>query len=154
MRAPVSVILAVRGAGGALPRQLSSLGEGLREGLIRELIVVDCGASDAVMALAEAAGAMVLRGPPERDEALRRGAEAASGEWLLFGRAGSTPVAGWSGQVLRCLAQRPSRIGRIAARPGGFAAGWRFWPGPSWTLVPQALYQSGESTTRGARYLR
>ena len=52
MRAPISVVMAVWNAERVLPRQLAVLGEALAEGLLRELILVDGGSSDATPRIA------------------------------------------------------------------------------------------------------
>lgn len=49
-----------------------------------ELIVVDAGSSDATVAIAEAAGARVLRGAPNRGAQLRAGGVSATGGVVVF----------------------------------------------------------------------
>jgi hypothetical protein len=138
MRAPISVVMAVWNAERVLPVQLAALGEALAEGLVRELILVDGGSSDATLRMAAEAGAEVLAGPRERGPALAQGAAAASGEWLLFPSVVNVPAPGWTGAVLRHLERRAGQAGTIAARR---VAGWpRLWPGRPWVLVPQGLY--------------
>ncbi|MBI1219214.1 MAG: glycosyltransferase [Rhodobacteraceae bacterium] len=145
MRAPISVIMAVCNAERVLPRQLAALGEALAEGLVRELILVDGGSTDATLRIAAEAGAEVLVGSRNRAKALAQGAAAALGEWLLFPAAASLPAPGWTGEVLRHLERRAGQAGTLAARP--MATGWprfwpRLWPGRPWVLVPQGLYHA------------
>ena len=96
MRAPISVIIPTLNAGGGLPRCLGALGEGLEAGLIRELIITDGGSTDGTLALAEQAGAIVLKGRPSRGGQLRRGASVAAGEWFLFLHADTVLMPGWA----------------------------------------------------------
>lgn len=110
MRAKLSVIIPTLNAASGLERSLPSLAEGLQAGLIRELILSDGGSDDATKQIADAAGAVFLTGPASRGGQLRRGAEVAEGEWLLFLHADSVLPAGWSDAV---VAHIPS--GRPAA---------------------------------------
>ncbi|MFV2053211.1 TIGR04283 family arsenosugar biosynthesis glycosyltransferase [Aliiroseovarius sp. YM-037] len=100
MRAPISIIIPTLNAEKELPRVLASLGEGLQAGLIRELVVTDGGSSDATLAIAEAAGALVVSGDAGRGGQLARGANVAAGEWLFFLHADSQLAEGWAGVVV------------------------------------------------------
>lgn len=103
MRAKLSVIIPTLNAASGLERSLPSLAEGLQAGLIRELILSDGGSDDATKQIADAAGAVFLTGPASRGGQLRRGAEAAEGEWLLFLHADSVLPANWSDAVIAHL---------------------------------------------------
>ena len=100
MRAPISVIIPTLNAGEALPACLMALGEGLQEGLIRELIVSDGGSTDTTLATARAAGARIIEGAPSRGGQLRRGADLAEGQWLLFLHADTRLTPDWTASVL------------------------------------------------------
>ncbi|WP_425100040.1 TIGR04283 family arsenosugar biosynthesis glycosyltransferase [Tropicibacter sp. S64] len=104
MRAPITIIIPTLNAERGLPACLSALGEGLSAGLIRELIVSDGGSSDGTVRMAEAAGAELVSGPASRGGQLRRGAEVAQGDWLLFLHADTVLEEGWSEAVLAVLA--------------------------------------------------
>lgn len=64
-----------------------------------EVIVVDGGSSDRTVARAAAAGARVLRNPPGRAVQMNAGAEAASGEILLFLHADTVLPGGFDDEV-------------------------------------------------------
>jgi len=97
--APITVIIPTLDAEGELPGCLAALGEGLVAGLIRELVISDGGSTDATRQIAEAAGAVLLTGPPSRGGQLRRGAAVARGDWLLVLHADTQLAPGWAGAV-------------------------------------------------------
>jgi rSAM/selenodomain-associated transferase 2 len=61
-----------------------------------EVVVVDGGSEDHTCAVAEAAGARVLRGPRGRGRQLSLGAQEAGGDWLVFLHADTRLEAGWA----------------------------------------------------------
>lgn len=154
MRAPLSIIIPTLDAEADLSRCLSALGEGLTEGLIRELVISDGGSSDGTAAIADAAGALLVMGPRGRGGQLARGAAVSSGEWLLFLHADTELQPGWATAVLSHMANTPNRAGwfRLRFRATGMAprivAGWanlraRVFGlpyGDQGLLVPVALY--------------
>lgn len=101
MTAKISVIIPTLNAEGSLPQCLAALIEGLPAGLIREVIVTDGGSADATCKIAEATGADVVSGPASRGGQLRRGAEAARGQWLMVLHADTVLDPGWSQAVAR-----------------------------------------------------
>ncbi|MEL7398891.1 MAG: glycosyltransferase, partial [Pseudomonadota bacterium] len=84
MPAKLSIVVPTLNAQDGLARSLPPLSEGLTTGLIRDLVISDGGSTDATLQIAEAAGARTLQGVASRGGQLRRGAEAADGEWLFF----------------------------------------------------------------------
>ena len=60
-----------------------------------EIVVADGGSADGTSGVAAVAGAKVLMAPKGRGPQLRAGAEAASGEWLLFLHADTRLAPGW-----------------------------------------------------------
>lgn len=104
MRAPISIIIPTLDAADGLAETIPALIEGLEAGLVRELILSDGGSGDATHAVADAAGAVWLSLPATRALRLRRGAEAAQGDWLLFLTAGAVLSEGWSREVAAVLA--------------------------------------------------
>ncbi len=67
--------------------------------LVREVIVVDGGSTDASVAIARAHGATVLQAPPGRGGQLRAGIAAAGGDWLLLLHADTVLGPGWAEAV-------------------------------------------------------
>ena len=135
MRAGLSIVIPTLEAGGALPACLGSLVEGLRAGLIREVIVSDGGSTDATRPIADAAGAALVSGAPSRGGQLRRGAAAASGAWLLFLHADTVLPAGWAG-IVRA---RMDEGGAAAFRLGFDAEGLAPWLVAGWANLRTRL---------------
>lgn len=153
MPAPLSVVIPTLNAGSELAPCLAALVEGLPAGLIREVIVSDGGSTDQTRQIAEATGADWLQGPASRGGQLRRGAQAARGDWLLFLHADTQLAAGWSEPVADHLGQGGgAACFRLAFRARGLApglvAGWanlrsRLFGlpyGDQGLLVPRDLY--------------
>ena len=129
MRAPLSIVIPTLNAADKLPEALSGLMEGLEQGILREVVVSDAtgpdGRADAETArLADECGAILVTGPAGRGGQLRRGAEAAGGDWLLFLHADTRLAPGWSAAVLRHITRRPACAGwfRLRFSGGGRAA--------------------------------
>lgn len=124
MRAPISVIIPTLNAEAALPGCLTALGEGLAEGLIRELVITDGGSSDSTLRIAEEAGAKLVAGPASRGAQLRRGAAAAEGEWLLFVHADTVLQPGWTNAVQAGLTRSGAYYAILRFDAVGLAAQW------------------------------
>jgi len=128
MRAAVSVVIPTLDAAQGLPGCLATLVEGLEAGVIRELIVSDGGSGDATLRLADAAGAVIVQGAPSRGGQLRRGAQMARGEWLLFLHADTVLPRGWPEAVrARIEAGGPAAFRLAFDRTGpmpALVAGW------------------------------
>lgn len=105
MRAPISVIIPTLNATPALRDTMLSLMEGLDAGLVRELILSDGGSSDGVEKMADFVGAELITGPAGRGGQLKRGAEAAQGDWLLFLHADTWLPEGWAEETVQHLAK-------------------------------------------------
>ena len=101
MRARLSIVIPTLNAADALPLCLSSLGEGLEAGIIREVVFSDGGSQDQTLEIADAAGAAVVEGPPSRGGQLRRGVAATQGDWLLVVHADSVLPSGWPAVVVK-----------------------------------------------------
>lgn len=128
MRAKLSVVMPTLDAAQGLARSLPALAEGLDAGLIRELVISDGGSTDATLAIADEAGAHVVSGPASRGGQLRRGGDAAKGEWLLFLHADTVLPSGWADMVEAQIATgRPAYFRMRFDAPGlapMLVAGW------------------------------
>ena len=100
MHAPISVIIPTLNAEDGLPNLLSSLYEGVAEGLIRDVIVSDGGSLDETCTIADEAGASLVHGTASRGGQVARACLKARGDWLLILHADSILPKGWS-DVLR-----------------------------------------------------
>lgn len=95
----LSIVIPTLNAARHLPRSLPPLAALEAAGLVREVILSDGGSSDETLAVAEAAGAAVISGPPGRALQLRAGAQAARGPWLLFLHADTALAPGWAAEA-------------------------------------------------------
>jgi rSAM/selenodomain-associated transferase 2 len=91
----LSVVLPTLNAAETLPSCLAQLGDAY------EVIVVDGGSSDDTRGIAREHGAIVLQSPRGRGTQLCTGANAASGDWLLFLHADTFLGVGWNEAVDR-----------------------------------------------------
>ena len=126
MRAPLSIVIPTLNAEAELPGCLEALMVGLEMGLIREVIVVDGGSVDATAQIAETVGAELISGPCGRGCQLKRGAEAARGDWLLFLHADTVLSGDWAERVGEHIASSPDKAAAftLAYRSDARQAKW------------------------------
>ena len=86
----ISVVIPALGVGEALRPTLDSV-----KGCVDDLVVSDGRSSDHTAAYAKQSGATVVVGERGRGQQLRRGAEIATGDWLLFLHADTVLEEGW-----------------------------------------------------------
>ena len=116
----ISVVIPTWNAEATLAATLTALVPAVVDGVVREVLIVDCGSSDATCELADAAGAKVMTAPRGRGGQLRAGAAAARHPWLLFLHADTVLETDWQIEVSKLIEQ--VEVG--ARRPS--AAAFRF----------------------------
>ena len=104
----ISVIVPTLNEARNLPRLLSDLS---RQESPSEILVVDGGSEDDTVVLARGHGAEVIQSTPGRGLQLRRGAEVATGEILLFLHADSRFPSGGLARIEAVLAASPQTVG-------------------------------------------
>lgn len=109
MRPRLTVVIPALDAADALPACLGALREAA---FACEAVMVDGGSIDGTPSVAEAAGARVVSATKGRGPQLAAGAEAATGDWLLFLHADTVLDTGWSKEVARFMAKE--NAGRAA----------------------------------------
>ena len=130
MSAPISIVIPTLDATATLGPCLAALTPGLFDGLVAELILADGGSSDGIEALAEEAGAILLRAPRGRGAQLAAGCATARAPWLLVLHADTRLSPDWPAAVAAHLRDTPDRAGWFRlrfdtrARAGGLVAGW------------------------------
>ena len=116
MRAPISIVIPTLNAAADLPAALGALGDGLKAGLIKELIITDGGSTDKTHQIAEEAGAVWVTGAAGRGTQLAKGIEAARGEWLLIVHADTILGENWANAALNYIANSPGKAGYFKLR--------------------------------------
>ena len=99
----ISVIVPTLNAERKLAECLGALVQGAVDGLIKEVIVADGGSTDQTWAIADDAGARVIRAPKGRGSQLAAGADAARGEWFLFLHADTVLDPSWAEETGKFL---------------------------------------------------
>lgn len=99
MTAPLSLVIPTLNSGDVLQRTLAVLQSPAAASLVRELIVVDGGSQDRTLAVAERAGARILKASASRGGQLALGGEEAQGTWLLFLHADTLLSHSWEQAV-------------------------------------------------------
>lgn len=106
----LSVVIPTLNAEKMLLRTLSGLMDGVFDGVVKEVIVVDGGSTDATRRLADEAGVTVLVTQKGRGHQLRTGGAHAKCSWLLFLHADTVLSKEWSREVQKFVkAQRGSK---------------------------------------------
>ena len=111
----ISVVIPTLNAERLLPRCFDSLITAAVRGVIREVIVADGGSGDATLAIADAAGAHIVRAGRRRGAQLAAGAEAARSDWILFLHPETALEPGWEVEVESFLHQAMAERPRAAA---------------------------------------
>ena len=91
----ISVIIPTLNAEHRLAASMAALVPATITGLVRQVVITDGGSRDRTLAIADQAGAEVVRGPPGRGAQLAAGARTARFPWLLFLHADTELSPGW-----------------------------------------------------------
>ncbi|MBI4723901.1 MAG: glycosyltransferase [Rhodomicrobium sp.] len=113
----ISVVVPTLNAAQRLPATFQSIFDAAIDGLVSEVIVSDCGSTDATLKIAEAAGATAVAAG--RGQQLLAGAQAARKPWLLFLQAGAAMESGWEDEVRRFIAQGETGAATFRFRMAG-----------------------------------
>lgn len=117
----ISVVIPTLNAESGLTDTLSALVPATIEGLVREVIVVDGGSTDATRQIADDAGAEIIITSPSRGGQLMAGAARAKHPWLLFLHADTTLDPGWEREVGQFMGRVDTGRARLSAAAFRFA---------------------------------
>jgi glycosyltransferase involved in cell wall biosynthesis len=101
----ISVVVPTNNSERLLPRCFDSLIAGAVRGVVREVIVSDAGSTDGTLAIADAAGAHVVRACNNRSEQMIKAAATAKSDWLLFLHPQTALETGWEAEAESFLGQ-------------------------------------------------
>ena len=101
----ISVVVPTNNSERLLPRCFDSLIVGAVRGVVREVIVSDAGSTDSTLAIADAAGAHVVRACNNRSEQMIKAAAMAKSDWLLFLHPQTALETGWEAEAESFLGQ-------------------------------------------------
>ena len=105
--AKLSVIIPTFNAISVLGPTLAALAQIEAVGLIKDVVISDGGSTDDTAAAARETGAIVIETERGRGPQMQAGADAATGDWLLFLHADTVLAAGWA-DVVRAFIARPT----------------------------------------------
>ena len=117
----ISVVIPTWNAASTLAATLTALVPAVVDGVVREVLIVDCGSSDATCEIADAAGARIVTAPRGRGEQLRAGGEAARQPWLLFLHADTVLETDWQVEASKLIEHVEAGTRRPSAAAFRFA---------------------------------
>jgi len=105
--AELSIIIPTFNAIPVLGPTLAALAQIEAVGLVKDVVISDGGSTDDTTAAARETGAIVVETQRGRGPQLQAGADAATGDWLLFLHADTVLAPGWA-DVVRAFIARPA----------------------------------------------
>lgn len=123
----ISVVIPTQNAQRALTRCFDSLIGATVSGVVKEVIVADGGSGDDTLAIADAAGAHVVRAGKTRGAQLAAGAKSARSDWILFLRPETALEPGWEVEAEAFI----SRVTVERQRAAAFRFGLDEFDGPA-----------------------
>lgn len=102
----MSIVIPTLNAAGELPASLQALVAGAVDGLVAQVVIADGGSEDETLAIADAAGADIVRTEAGRGGQLAAGAARARGDWLLFLHADTRLDPAWVAKVKAFIADK------------------------------------------------
>jgi glycosyltransferase involved in cell wall biosynthesis len=119
----ISVVIATQNDERLAGPLLTALVPAAVEGLVRQVIIVDGGSTDATLEIAKDCGAdvMELSGPAEAR--LAAGCERAKGDWLLILDPTVTPPPGWEAAAREHIGRGPDKAAWFSPARGGLLGG-------------------------------
>ncbi len=96
----ITAIFAARDVEMPLAHALHALVPAAAEGVLREVLIIDGGSRDGTTIVADAAGCDIIESRGERENDLRRAAELAKAEWLLFLSPHVVMEVGWQTEAV------------------------------------------------------
>ncbi|HVY20363.1 MAG TPA: glycosyltransferase [Bauldia sp.] len=124
----ITAIIETRDDEVGLAHALAALVPAATEGIVREVVVIDRGSSDGTLTVADTAGCTIIEARKVAGDPLRRAAEAARGDWLLFLSPSASLQPGWQGAAMAFIddalvtGTARSRVAHL--RRGGIRSGW------------------------------
>ena len=107
----ISVVMPTLNAAPHLRASFDALVAASLTGLVKEVIVVDGGSSDNTLKIADGFGARIATASPGRGGQLRKGVEAARGDWLLFLHGDTVLAPGWEEEAAAFVRDPRERAG-------------------------------------------
>lgn len=105
----ISVVIATQNDAQTLGQTLASLVPAAVDGLVRDVVLADAGSTDDTLAIAEDAGARVVRCAGPAEARLLEGCKAAKADWLLILEASVSAPHGWEPAAGRHIERHPGR---------------------------------------------
>lgn len=138
----ISAVITALDHEAGLTATLAALAPAAIDGLVREALVVDVGAGEAVLACAEDAGARAIAAASEA-EGLAAACAAARGPWLLILPCGARLETGWEACARRHVERHAGRAGWFTLAIDDDGVGARLAEaaahvGAAWFRRPQA----------------